>query len=201
MVHAIGDRACREIVAMFARVEQKNRSRCRLPHRMEHLQMILPEDLEKLSRLKNLAVSCQPNNLSLDISMIDACVGPRGKYAYTLKSILNTGVPMCLSSDAPVADPNPFAGIYSAVTRKRMNKTPVQGWYPEQALSVAEAVRAYTLTPAQTSCCDHILGSITPGKLADLVVADQNIFEISPDAIAETKICLTLFDGKIVYER
>lgn len=201
MVHAIGDRACREIIAMFERIEQQNISRCRIPHRMEHLQMILPEDLEKLNRLENLAVSCQPNNLSLDISMIDECVGPRGKYAYALKSILNTGVPMCLSSDAPVADPNPFAGIYSAVTRKRMNKTPVQGWYPEQSLSVAEAVRAYTLTPAQTSCCDHIIGSITPGKLADLVVADQNIFEISPDAIADTKICLTLFDGKIVYER
>jgi predicted amidohydrolase YtcJ len=201
MVHAIGDRACREIIAMFARVEQQGQSRCKIPHRMEHLQMILPEDLERLSRLENLAVSCQPNNLSLDISMIDQCVGPRGKYAYNLKSILNTGVPMCLSSDAPVADPNPFAGIYSAVTRKRMDKTPEGGWYPEQALGVAEAVRAYTLTPAEASGCDHRLGSITPGKLADLVVTDQNIFEISPDTIAETKICLTLFDGKIVYER
>jgi hypothetical protein len=201
MVHAIGDRACQEIIAMFARVEHQGQSRCKIPHRLEHLQMILPEDLERLSRLENLAVSCQPNNLSLDISMIDQCVGPRGKYAYNLKSILNTGVPMCLSSDAPVADPNPFAGIYSAVTRKRMNKTPEGGWYPEQALGVAEAVRAYTLTPAEASGCDQALGSITPGKLADLVVADQNIFEISPDTIAETKICLTLFDGKIVYER
>ncbi len=201
MVHAIGDRACREIIAMFGRVEQQGQSRCKIPHRLEHLQMILPEDLEKLSRLKNLAVSCQPNNLSLDISMIDQCVGPRGKYAYTLKSILNTGVPMCLSSDAPVADPNPFAGIYSAVTRKRMNKTPEAGWYPEQALSVDEAVRAYTLTPAESAGCGQLLGSITPGKLADLVVADQNIFEIPLDAIAGTKVWLTLFDGKIVYER
>ena len=199
MVHAIGDRACQEIIAMFARVEQQHQSRCRLPHRMEHVQMILPEDLDKLSRLKNLAVSCQPNNLSLDISMIEQSVGPRGKYAYALKSILNTGVPMMLSSDAPVADPNPFAGIYSAVTRKRMNKTPGQGWYPEQALSVDEAVKAYTLTPALVSGCG-LLGSIIPGKLADMVVADQNIFEIAPDTIAGTKICLTLFNGKIVYE-
>jgi predicted amidohydrolase YtcJ len=201
MVHAIGDRACREIIDLFDRVEQQGQSCCRIPHRMEHLQMILPEELQRLGRLKHLAVSCQPNNLSLDISMIDQCVGPRGKYAYNLKSILNTGVPMCLSSDAPVADPNPFAGIYSAVTRKRMNRTPDGGWYPEQALSVAESVRAYTLTPAESTGCDHLVGSITPGKLADLVVTDQNIFEISPDAIADTKICLTLFDGKIVYER
>ena len=83
----------------------------------------------------------------------------------------------------------------------KLNKTPEQGWYPEQALSVAEAVRAYTLTPAESSGCGQSLGSITPGKLADLVVADQNIFEVSPDEIAATKICLTLFDGKIVYER
>ena len=201
MVHAIGDRACREIISMFARVEQQNQSRCRLPHRMEHVQMILPEDLDKLSRLKNLAVSCQPNNLSLDISMIDESVGPRGKYAYALKSILNTGVPMMLSSDAPVADPNPFAGIYSAVTRKRMNKTPEQGWYPDQALSVAQAVEAYTLTPARASGCGNLLGSITPGKLADMVVADQNIFEIVPETIAQIRICLTIFNGEIVYER
>ena len=163
--------------------------------------MILPEDLDKMSRLKRLAVSCQPNNLSLDISMIDQCAGPRGKYAYALKSILNTGIPMCLSSDAPVADPNPFAGIYSAVTRKRMNKTPEAGWYPEQALDVAQAVWAYTLTPAQASGCGHVLGSITPGKLADMVVADQNIFKIAPKNIAETQVLLTVFDGKIVYER
>jgi predicted amidohydrolase YtcJ len=201
MVHSIGDRACREIIALFTRVEQQGQSRCRIPHRMEHLQMILPEDLQRLSRLKHLAVSCQPNNLSLDISMIDQCVGPRGKYAYNLKRILDTGIPLCLSSDAPVADPNPFAGIYSAVTRKRMNRTPEGGWYPEQALGVAEAVRAYTLAPAESTGCDLLLGSIAPGKLADLVVADRNIFEISPDTIAETQICLTLFDGKIVYER
>ncbi|MBA3010649.1 MAG: amidohydrolase [Proteobacteria bacterium] len=201
MVHAIGDRACREIIAMFGRVEQLNQSRCQLAHRMEHVQMILPEDLDKMGRLKRLAVSCQPNNLSLDISMIDQCAGPRGKYAYALKSILNTGIPMCLSSDAPVADPNPFAGIYSAVTRKRMNKTPEAGWYPEQALDVAQAVRAYTLTPAQVSGCGHVLGSITPGKLADMVVADQNIFKIAPENIAETQVLLTVFDGKIVYER
>jgi predicted amidohydrolase YtcJ len=201
MVHAIGDRACKQIINLFLRVEQRNQSRCRLPHRMEHVQMILPEDLENLGKLKNLAVSCQPNNLSLDISMIDQCAGSRGLYAYNLKGILNTGIPLMLSSDAPVADPNPFAGIYSAVTRKRMNKTPEQGWYMEQALGVEEAVKGYTLTPAQVSGCGHILGSLAPGKLADMVVADQNIFEILPDEIAGTQVDMTIFNGKIVYER
>ncbi|MBU1695977.1 MAG: amidohydrolase [Proteobacteria bacterium] len=201
MVHAIGDRANKEIIDMFQRIESKGQTKCRIPHRIEHVQMILPEDLEKFSALKNIAVSCQPNNLSLDISMIDACAGPRGKYAYNLKSILKTGVPLMLSSDAPVADPNPLAGIYSAVTRKRMDKTPEQGWYREQALSVEEAVKAYTITPALVSGRGEQLGSISKGKLADMIVLDQDIFKIDPDRIADAKVDITLFDGRIVYER
>lgn len=199
MVHAVGDRACHEIIAMYGRVEALGKSRCNIPHRMEHVQMILPEDLKGLATLKNLAVSCQPANLSLDISMIDQCAGARGRYAYTLKNILNTGVPMMLSSDAPVADPNPFAGIYAAVNRKRMDKTPRQGWYMDQALDVAEAVKGYTLTPARASGCGHLLGSIFPGKLADMVVTDRNIFEIPSEAIIDTTVVMTLFNGQVVH--
>lgn len=201
MVHAIGDMACHEIIKMFSRIEQKNQSKCRIPHRIEHVQMILPEDLERLGRLKNLAVSCQPNNMSLDISMIEQCAGKRGKYAYNLKNILDTRIPVMFSSDAPVADPNPFAGIYSAVTRKRMDKTPEQGWYMDQAIGVHEAVTGYTLTPAVVSGNSHILGSISQGKLADLVVTDQDIFNIPHEEIAGTKVDLTVFNGKLVYER
>jgi hypothetical protein len=201
MVHAIGDRANQEIIAMFCRIEANAATQCKIPHRIEHVQMVLPKDLETLSNLKNMAVSCQPNNLSLDISMIDACAGPRAKYAYTLKSILKTGIPLMCSSDAPVADPNPLAGIYSAVTRKRMDKTPKQGWYKDQALDVEQAVKAYTITPAMASGVGTRLGSVSRGKLADLIVLDQNIFRINPDKIAETRVDLTLFNGKIVYER
>lgn len=201
MVHAIGDRANKEIIEMFQRIESKGKTRCRIPHRIDHVQMVLPEDLERLSTLKNMAVSCQPNNLSLDISMIDTCAGSRGKYAYTLKRILKTGIPLMLSSDAPVADPNPLAGIYSAVTRKRMDKTPEQGWYMDQALSVEEAVKGYTITPAIVAGMREQLGTITTGKLADMIVLDQDIFKIDPDRIADTRVDITLFDGRIVYER
>ena len=201
MVHAIGDRANKEVIEMFQRIESKGQTQCRIPHRIDHVQMVLPQDLEKLSALKNMAVSCQPNNLSLDISMIDSCAGPRGKYAYNLKTILNKGIPLMLSSDAPVADPNPLAGIYSAVTRKRMDKTPEQGWYMEQALSVEEAVKGYTITPALVSGTGDRLGSISKGKLADMIVLDQDIFKIDPDGIADTQVDITLFDGRIVHER
>jgi len=200
MIHAVGDRAVHEVLGVFERVEGRHQSRCRIPHRMEHAQMILPEDLETLGRLKNLAVSCQPNNMSLDISMIDQCAGERGKYAYTFKNILATGIPTMFSSDAPVADPNPFSGIYSAVTRKRMNQTPEKGWYPDQCLTVDQAVQGYTLTPALTSGTGNCLGSLAVGKLADLIVTDRNIFMIDPDEIAKARVVLTLFNGKIVYE-
>jgi predicted amidohydrolase YtcJ len=200
MVHAVGDRAVQEVIAVFARVEALHQSRCRIPHRLEHVQMILPQDLKALGRLKNLAVSCQPNNMSLDISMIDQCAGERGKYAYNFKNILATGIPTMFSSDAPVADPNPFSGIYSAVTRKRMNKTPEKGWYPDQCLTVDQAVKGYTLTPAMAAGEGEFLGSLAAGKLADLIVTDRNIFMIDPDDIAAARVKLTLFNGKIVYE-
>ncbi|SMD04472.1 hypothetical protein SAMN02746065_1247 [Desulfocicer vacuolatum DSM 3385] len=199
MVHAVGDRACHEIIDMYARIEARGLSRCTIPHRVEHVQMILPQDLHRLATLKNLAVSCQPANLSIDISMIDQCVGERARYAYNLKNILDSGVPMMLSSDAPVADPNPFAGIYAAVNRKRADKIPGKGWYMEQALTVAEAVKGYSLTPARASGCGESLGSITPGKLADMVVTDRNIFKIPPEDILDTKVVMTLFNGRVVH--
>lgn len=200
MVHAIGDRAGREIIHMFRRIEALGQSRCTIPHRIEHLQMILPEDLDVLSGLKNIAVSCQPNNLSLDISMIDECAGSRGRYAYNLKNILNTKVPLMLSSDAPVANPSPLAGIYSAVTRKRMNRTPVNGWYMEQALSVEEAVRGYTITPAAASGTLNQLGSISRGKFADMIVLGRDIFTIDPDEIPDVQIEQTIFNGEVVHD-
>jgi predicted amidohydrolase YtcJ len=201
MVHSIGTRANQDVIDMFARVEATQAQCPAILHRIEHLQMIEPEELASLASLKTVAASCQPNNLSLDISMIDACVGEKGKHVYPLKSILNTGVPFMMSSDAPVCDPAPLAGIYSAATRKRMNRTPQGGWHPEQALSVGEAVKAYTITPALASGVGVRLGSITPRKLADIIVLNRNIFEIEADEIADVRVDMTVFDGKIIHLR
>jgi predicted amidohydrolase YtcJ len=201
MIHAVGDRAVHEVLTVFAKVEALNRSLCRIPHRIEHVQMILPEDLAPLGRLKNLAVSCQPNNMSLDISMINQCVAERGRFAYNFKNILKTGIPTMFSSDAPVADPNPFCGIYSAVTRMRMNHTPDTGWYPDQRLTVDQAILGYTSTPAEASGMGNLTGSLAVGKRADLIVTDRNVFTIDPKEIPATRVTMTLFNGKIVYER
>ncbi|MDD9301972.1 MAG: amidohydrolase [Desulfobacter sp.] len=200
MIHTLGDRACHEIIGIFQRLERDLKTQCRLPHRIEHLQLIRPKDVDRLKSLKNLALSCQANNLSLDISMIEQSVGPLGKYAYNFRRLMDTGLPFVFNSDAPVADPNPLCGIYSAVTRKRMDRTPEGGWYPDQVVSVAEAVRAYTITPARISGMGEIAGSLVPGKRADLVVLDRNIFKIPKDEIPDVQTWLTLFNGEIVYQ-
>ena len=107
---------------------------------------------------------------------------------------------LSLLYQAPVADCNPMAGIYSAVTRKRMDHTPENDWYPEQCLTVAQAVKAYTLTPALASGNGDLTGSLTPGKKADLVVLDKNIYDIPPDEIADTQTLITIFNGEIVFQ-
>ncbi len=201
MVHAIGTRANREIVAIFKRIHDLKQSTLRIPHRIEHLQMIEPGDMDVLATLGNVIASCQPNNLSLDISMIEQSVGERSGVTYPLKRILDKKIPLILSSDAPVCNPKPVCGIFSAVNRTRMNRTPVGGWHMEHALSVDQAVKAYTIAPAAAVCQDDCLGSITTGKYADLIVLDQNLYEMDPLDIADVKVDMTVFNGRIVHDR
>ncbi len=202
MVHAIGDRANREIVAVL---EERIRSRKPgdflplLEHRIEHLQTIRPEDLAKLALL-NVAACMQPPNLPVDINMIEKCAGRNGKFAYAFRSAIDAGVPVIFSSDCPVCDPAPLGGIHAAATRRRPDGTPEEGWYPDQRVSVQDAVRAYTATPARVHRADRKLGSITPGKLADMVVLNGNIYTEDPMRIHGSRVDLTLFDGRIVFE-
>lgn len=196
MVHAIGDRANKELIAMFDDLAPFAPP---LPHRIEHAQMVQPADVSCLGNIPGLAISCQPNNLSLDVSMIETSVAERSRFAYPLRDLLDAGVLLMFSSDAPVCDPAPLAGIYSAVTRKRMDGTPVAGWYPQQRVTVAEAVRAYTATPAAASGFGSRVGRLKAGYYADLVVMNQDIYRIAADSIAATQVDMTLFSGQIVH--
>jgi len=207
MIHAIGDRANREVVTVFEELEKARVKDGKpayappwIPHRIEHVQMIRPEDLERLARL-GVAACVQPHNMILDISMIDESVGPKGKWAYSYRDMLDAGIPVLFSSDAPVCNANPLVGIHAAVTRQRRDGTPEGGWYPGQRISVNEAVHGYTIVPAITYGRDHELGSITPGKRADLIVLEKDIYTIDPMEIADTKIDMTIFDGQIVHQR
>ena len=206
-IHAIGDRTNRELITVFEKLKKQQTGAGKkgfgppaIPHRIEHVQMIRPGDLARLTRL-NLVACVQPHNLILDISMIDKCAGPKGSYTYTFRDMIDAGIPLCLSSDSPVCNPSPLVNIHAAVTRCRQDGTPAGGWYPRQRISVEEAVRGYTLTPAIASGVGDSLGSITAGKRADMVIIDRNIYDIDPMDIIYANVDMTIFDGRIVYQR
>ncbi|MBU0510109.1 MAG: amidohydrolase [Chloroflexi bacterium] len=198
-IHAIGDRANRELVTAFEQVLSSEQVAApSAPHRIEHAQTIRPEDVRRLGRL-GVVASVQPIHVPDDYPMIEKSVGPRGRWTYAFRDLLAAGVPLAFGSDCPVANPNPMWGIHAAVTRQMRDGTPTGGWYPGQCLSVAEAVWGYTMGAALVSGRQADLGSLTPGKLADLVVLDRDIFTIDPMEIAHTRVMITIFDGQVIY--
>jgi len=201
-IHAIGDRAVRELLDVFDEVmgKQENSIKPRIPHRIEHVQHSHPDDLIRLGPL-GLVASVQPLHLTDDMQMIDRACGNRGRWAYAFRDLLNAGTVLALGSDCPVASPNPFWGIHAAVTRQRRDNTPDRGWHPSQKLSVPKAVWGYSMGAAIATGQQNRLGSLTPGKLADLIILNQDIFEIPPGQIHSTKVVMTVFDGKIVYQK
>ena len=199
-VHAIGDRALRELLDVYSEVLPRGSPTGRplAPHRIEHVQHSQPADLKRLAPL-GLVASMQPLHVTDDKGMIEQVCGDRARWAYAFRDLLNAGAKLALGSDCPVASPNPFWGIHAAVTRQRRDGTPPNGWYPAQRLTVAEAVWGYTLGPAYASGRAAHQGSLTPGKLADLIVLDRDIFTVPPYDIHDTQILLTVFDGRIVH--
>lgn len=199
-VHAIGDRAIREILSLYEKVLSGHGGRPAplAPHRMEHVQHGQPEDLKRVAPL-GLVASVQPLHVTDDIAQIEQACGERARWAYAFRDLLDSGAVLALGSDCPVASPNPFWGIHAAVTRRRRDGTPEGGWFPAQRLTVEEAVWGYTMGAAHASGLQAHQGSITPGKLADLVVTDRDILKIPPMEIADTRVDLAVFDGQVVY--
>lgn len=200
-IHAIGDRANRELINLFEKLAPRNSqlAPC-IPHRIEHAQLIWPQDVTRLGRL-DVVASVQPIHCTDDLPMMERSVGQRGRFAYPFRDMLDAGVTLALGSDCPVASPNPLLGIHAAVTRQQRDATPEGGWYPSQRVSVSEAVWGYTMGSALAIGQQKDLGSLTPGKLADLVVLDRDIFNILPTQIPDTQVHMTVFDGSIVYHR
>lgn len=207
MMHAVGDGAVRHVIEAFEALEHWRRSpeAAHLPvprqmHRVDHVQMIRPEDLPRLGRL-NVAVGMQPSNMVLDFNLIDRCLGPEGRRTYAFRSILDSGVLTLFNSDCPVSDPDPLLGIHALVTRQRPDGTPESGWYPQERIRVDEAVRGYTASPARAYGCGNELGTLAPGLRADLCVLDRDIYRCPPRDIARARVDLTVFAGRPVYER
>ncbi len=201
-IHAIGDRAVRELLDVYTEVTgtQEAGTKPRIPHRIEHVQHSHLDDLKRLGPL-GLIASVQPLHLTDDMQMVDKACGSRARWAYAFRDLLDADTVLALGSDCPVASPNPFWGIHAAVTRQKRDGTPEGGWYPSQKLSLAEAVWGYTMGAAIATGQEAAQGSLTQGKLADIIVLDQDIFEIPPEKIHTTEVVMTVFDGRIVYRQ
>ncbi len=197
-IHAIGDRANREVLNAIEASRQASEG-LNLRHRIEHAQILHPDDLPRLAKLGVIA-SMQPIHCTQDMHMADANWGARSAGAYAWRSLLDSGAVLAFGSDSPVEDLDVIKGIHAAVTRRRADGAPgLEGWYPEQRISASEAVYAYTAGAAHASGEETIKGTLSPGKLADLVVLSQDIFTIDPMNILETHAVATMFDGEFVH--
>ncbi len=196
-VHAIGDLANRLVLDAYEAVADDTRAR-RLRHRIEHAQLLHPEDLPRFARLGVIA-SVQPIHATSDRYIADRYWGARARLAYPFRSLLASGAHVCFGSDAPVESIDPLKGIYAAVTRRREEEPAGRPWYPEERLTVEEAVRAYTEGAAYASYEERLRGTLAPGKLADVVVLSRDIFREPPEVIPETRVLMTVVGGKVVH--
>jgi len=177
-VHAIGDRATHEVLNGLGmlREYEKQKHLPLLHHRIEHLQLLHPEELHKMVEL-GLTASMQPVHATSDMYTADRYWGERARYAYAFRTLLDQHTHMVFGSDAPVESPNPFWGIHAAVTRRRSDGSPgVDGWYPSERLSLEQALASYSSSTPSLSGFET--GSLLPGNLADLIILPENLAKI-----------------------
>ncbi len=199
-VHAIGDKANHRILAMFAEAAKQNGPRDRR-FRIEHAQHLRPEEIKAFAAQKVIA-SMQPYHAIDDGRWAENRIGAdRAKGTYAFRSLLDAGAILAFGSDWFVAPMEPLMGIYAATTRRTLDGKRPTGWVPEQKITVAEAIRAFTLGSAYASFDERRKGSIEVGKLADFAVLSADILKINPVEIEKARVVLTIFDGKVIYER
>jgi predicted amidohydrolase YtcJ len=197
-IHAIGDRAISMILDIYTQIEKTNGKRDRR-WRIEHSQHMAAKDFARYARLGVIA-SVQPYHAIDDGRWAESRIGPdRIKRTYAFRTFLENGVRLAFGTDWPVAPLSPMWTIYAAVTRATLDGKNPDGWVPEQKLTVAESIEAYTMGSAYAEFQEKEKGSITPGKLADFVVLSDDIFKIPPAAIKNVKIEATFLGGKLVY--
>ncbi|MCK4932817.1 MAG: amidohydrolase family protein, partial [Candidatus Aminicenantes bacterium] len=199
-IHAIGDKANHVILDIMERVIADGGPRDRR-WRIEHAQHLIPEDIPRFAKLDIIA-SVQPYHAIDDGRWAETKIGKeRTKYTYAFKSFLNAGVLLACGSDWTVAPLDPISGIYAAVTRRTLDGNNIDGWIPEQKISLEEAIKGYTINGAYTEFAEAMKGSVQEGKVADLVVLSQNLFEIPPENILDTEVLMTIFNGEILYRK
>ena len=198
--HAIGDRANRAVLDAYEQAMREVPTARDPRLRIEHAQVLAPQDIPRFAKLGIIA-SMQPTHCTSDKAWAEARLGPqRVKGAYAWQSVLKTGAHLPLSSDFPGETLNPFYGIYAAITRQDPQGNPPGGWYPEQRLTLAEALRGYTLEGAFAEFDEKDKGSIEAGKLADFTVIDLDPAKVPPKDILNTRVLKTIVGGQVVYD-
>ena len=188
------------MLEMFEKIARTN------PHwdrrfRIEHAQHIHPNDLKRFAQIGVIA-SVQPYHAIDDGRWAEKRIGhERCKTTYPFRSFIDNGAKMCFGSDWTVAPLNPLLGIYAAVTRRTTDGVNPNGWFPEQKITVKEAIEAYTLNNAYAAFEEHEKGSVTTGKLADFVVLEEDLLTIDPVKIENVLVSMTVVGGKIVYKK
>ncbi len=199
IVHAIGDRAIHTQLDIFERVARENGPRDRR-FRIEHAQHIAPADMPRFAALDVIA-SAQPYHAIDDGRWAEQVIGhERGKGTYAFRSLLDRGARVAFGSDWFVAPATPLEGIYAAVTRRTLDGKHPEGWYPEQKISVEQALGAYTATAAFASFEEEEKGSLTRGRLADFVLIDRDITRVAPETINEARVLMTVVGGEVVFD-
>ncbi|MGE5736590.1 MAG: amidohydrolase [Acidobacteriota bacterium] len=204
--HAIGDRGVQMALDAFAGAEEAVREQApKSPNanndfrlRIEHAQVTTPAEIQKFKSLKVIA-SMQPNHLLTDMNWAQNRLGPeRAAHSYAWAEFLSKGVALAFGTDYPVEPITPFRGLYAAVTRQ--SEDGKKRYYPEQRLTIDQAIAAYTIGSAYAEFAEKEKGSLQPGMLADFVVLDRDITSIPAEKILETKVLRTVVGGKTVYE-
>jgi predicted amidohydrolase YtcJ len=197
--HAIGDRANRETLNAYA-LALSRRPTKNHRFRIEHAQLLALDDIPRFEQL-GVIPSMQPTHCTSDMRWVCDRVGAtRAQGAYAWASLRRTGVPIPGGSDFPVESPNPFLGLYAAITRQDADGQPPDGWHPEQRMTRTEALRSFTLDAAYAAFQEDSKGSLEPGKLADFIVIDDDVMTCAPCEIPGTRVLRTVIGGEVVYQ-
>jgi hypothetical protein len=203
-VHAIGDEANGYLMDMLERIIEKNGDKDRR-FRLVHAQIMTDRDIKRGGRMKIVA-EVQPFHASDDMRWMEERIGRnRSRGAYAFRRLWDSGATVSFGSDSPGTNAsryflNPMLGLYAAVTRKTLSGQPEGGWFPQEKITIEEAIKAYTLNTAYAGFEENIKGSLETGKLADFVILSDNLLTMDPDGIKDVTVLMTVVGGRVVYE-
>ena len=203
-IHAIGDAGNKEVLDYLATASEKYPESKQLRHRVEHAQVIESHDFKRFKQLALIA-SMEPPHAVEDKAWAEERLGSdRIKGAYAWRTLRKMDVPLTFNSDLPGSDHSIFYALHAAVTRRDKQAKPVDGWYPEQAVSIEEAIRAYTNWAAYSAFREKQTGVLKPGYWADLTIVNIDFFKLagsSPAKILDGKVIMTMVNGEIIYQQ